>query len=143
MAGDLFVGVCSGGVQTDRTMYGPVAGRRSDGGHVARSPRPRVLPEAWPRGARRRSSDQLLVVTLLRYRMTITDHAAAGSHGSSSWMAGRPHARIAGAREGRIPSCVLRQSGATTRFATSRSNPLKRPDADGFTRPATMPPAPV
>jgi hypothetical protein len=35
MAGDLLVGVHSGGVHTDRTMYGTVAGRRGDGGYVA------------------------------------------------------------------------------------------------------------
>src|SRR5262249_25949596 len=31
LAGDLLVGVHSGGVRTDRTMYGPVAGRRPAG----------------------------------------------------------------------------------------------------------------
>ena len=33
-AGDLLVGVHSGGVHIDRTMYGSVAGRRGDGGYV-------------------------------------------------------------------------------------------------------------
>src|SRR5262245_6884004 len=35
LAGDLLVGVRSGSVRTDRTMYGPVAGRRGAGGYVA------------------------------------------------------------------------------------------------------------
>jgi len=36
LAGDLFVGVYSGGVRSDRTMYVPgVEGRRRDGGDVA------------------------------------------------------------------------------------------------------------
>jgi len=36
MAGDLFVGVCSGGVRPDRTMYVPVRSPapRRDGDHV-------------------------------------------------------------------------------------------------------------
>jgi hypothetical protein len=32
MAGELLVGLYAVGVQTDRTMYGPVAGRRVDAG---------------------------------------------------------------------------------------------------------------
>src|SRR5262249_3816786 len=45
------IGVCPGGVQTDRTMYGPVADRRRAGGHVAAARRRGSFrPGSQPRG---------------------------------------------------------------------------------------------
>ena len=48
MAGELLVGLYAVGVHTDRTMYGPVAGRRRAGGEVAAARRA-ALPAYRPR----------------------------------------------------------------------------------------------
>src|SRR5262249_41157785 len=78
LAGDLFVGVHSGGVRSDRTMYGPVAGRRGAGGYVAaaRAPSgsmPACSPPPCGRGCRRDATSYRVAVRGLHTRALRVD----------------------------------------------------------------------
>jgi len=78
MAGDLLVGVHSGGVQPDRTMYGPAAGRRGDGGHVAAA---RAYTGPWGNGtrcagARALGLDAGVLAAVVRARVGAGGHTA-------------------------------------------------------------------